>query len=169
MFKLPAKLKKYNMDNTLKNAVLDFLNNPHTHGSLADAASSLPEKYYNVYPGGLPYSFWGMLEHIRISQWDMIDFMVNPDYKEMEWPREYWPKEGEQADKKMWTESLEKYRQDEERLKKIIEEGKIDLLAKIPHGTGQTGFREILQVIDHNSYHIGQFIVMRRMIGEWKS
>lgn len=156
------------MNNTLKLAVLDFLNNPHTHGALADAAESLPEKFYNEKPFGLPYSFWDMLEHIRIAQWDMIDFMVNPDYKEIEWPKEYWPVPGTKATKQMWDESVAKFKHDEEWLKKIVEDEKSDLLARIPHGSGQTGFREVLQIIDHNSYHIGQFIIMKRLVGEIK-
>jgi hypothetical protein len=152
----------------LRKQLLDYIDRPHTHGSLADALKGLPEKHFNEKPGGLPYSFWGMLEHIRISQWDMVDFMQNPDYKEMEWPKEYWPDSAQKATRKMWDESIAMFEKDTETLKKIISDPDVDFLAKIPHGSGQTIFREVMQIIDHNSYHIGQLVVMRRMIGEWK-
>src|SRR4030095_5235924 len=151
-----------------RQALLDYLNKPHTHASLMEAAKDFPEKFMNEKPAGLPYTFWGMLEHIRITQWDMVDFMRNPDYKEMDWPADYWPKENEKATKKMWDESVAKFEKDYENLIKIVEDNSNDLFTKIPHGTGQTIMREVLQIIDHNSYHIGQFIVMRRLINAWK-
>lgn len=152
----------------IREAILDYINKPHTHSSLIEAAKGLPEKFINERPGGLPYTFWQMLEHIRISQWDMVDFMVNPGYKEMEWPKEYWPGDNEKATKKMWDESVAKFEKDYENLIKIVKDQKNDLFSKIPHGTGQTIFREVMQIIDHNSYHIGQFIVMRRLVNQWK-
>ena len=156
------------IDNNIRAALADYLNNPHTHASLIDAAKNLPEKYYNNKPAGLAYSFWDQLEHIRICQWDMLDFMVNPNYKEIQWPKDYWPKAGDKATKKMWDESIAKFKKDGETLKKIAKDASLDLFARIPHGSGQTIFREVLQIIDHNSYHIGQFIMMRKLIGEWK-
>ncbi|HEY3250211.1 MAG TPA: DinB family protein, partial [Ignavibacteria bacterium] len=92
----------------------------------------------------------------------------NPDYKEMDWPAEYWPKENEKATKKMWDESVAKFEIDYANLLKIVKNSSNDLFAKIPHGQGQTTFREVLQIIDHNSYHIGQFIIMRRLVNQWK-
>ncbi|MCI0449909.1 MAG: DinB family protein [Chlorobi bacterium] len=156
------------MLNRLREQLLGYIDQPHTHGSLMDAVKGLPEKYINEKPEGLPYSFWGMLEHIRLSQFDMIDFMQNPAYKELEWPKDYWPDESEKATRKMWDEAISMFQKDTETLKKIINDPEVDLFAKIPHGSGQTIFREVMQIIDHNSYHIGQLIVMRRMIGEWK-
>ena len=99
----------------------------------------------------------------------MLDFMVNPNYKEIQWPEDYWPKAGEKATKRMWDESVRKFEQDFESLKKIVMDADHNFFSKIPHGTGQTIFREIMQIIDHNSYHIGQFVMMIKLIGEWKS
>lgn len=155
-------------DSELRFALLDYLNNPHTHATLADAAKDFPEKYINERPHGASYSFWDMLEHIRINQNDMMDFMINPDYADKKWPEDYWPKPGTQANLKMWEDSVAQYIKDEEKLKKIIKDPSIDLLIKIPHGSGQTIFREIIQIIDHSSYHIGQLILMRKLIGQWK-
>jgi uncharacterized damage-inducible protein DinB len=157
-----------NNDQALRKALIDYLEHPHTHAPFMDAVKNFPEKLMNEKPNNLPYSFWQLLEHIRISQFDMIDFMHNPDYKEMEWPKDYWPTDSQKATAKMWNESVKKYEKDIETLKKIIEDPKLDMLAPIPHGQGQTILREVLQIIDHASYHIGEFIVMRRLTGEWK-
>ncbi len=155
-------------NNLLRKELISYLERPHTHALLNDAIKNFPEKLINKKPPNIPYSFWQMLEHIRISQWDMIDFIQNPNYKELQWPKEYWPDENEKATKKMWDDCVKKFENDIITLRKIIENPETDLFAPIPHGTGQTIFREALQVIDHASYHMGQLIVMRRMVGEWK-
>lgn len=157
-----------NNDQTLRKALIGYLEHPHTHASFVDAVKNFPEKMMNEKPMGLPYSFWQMLEHIRISQFDMVDFMHNPGYKEMEWPKDYWPADSEKADAKMWNDAVKKYEKDYDALIKILRDPKFDILSTIPHGQGQTILREVLQIIDHNSYHLGQFIVMRRLAGEWK-
>ena len=157
------------MDNKqIREVLINYLNDPHTHASLLDAAKELPEDYINNKPAGLEYSFWQMLEHIRICQWDMLDFMLNAGYKEMEWPKDYWPPSSQKATLKMWNDSLKRFEEDYESLKTIVNEKSHDLLSKIPHGSGQTIFRELLQIIDHNSYHIGQLVMMRKLVGEWK-
>jgi hypothetical protein len=86
----------------------------------------------------------------------------------MEWPKDYWPKPDEKATKEMWGLSIEKFEKDFQNLKKLVQDSSNDLFSKIPHGQGQTIFREVMQIIDHNSYHIGQFIIMRRLINAWK-
>jgi hypothetical protein len=93
--------------------------------------------------------------------------MRNPGYKEMKWPDEYWPEKGSVADKKMWDESLKKFENDLKAIKEIVNEPSTDLYAVIAHGSGQTIFREILQIIDHNSYHTGEFILMRKAMEIW--
>jgi hypothetical protein len=155
-------------DKALRKELLDYLDNSHTHISLQDAAKDFPEEFMNVKPDGVPYSFWELLEHIRFSQYDMIDFIRNPDYKEMRWPDDYWPEKGKTASKKMWDESLKKFEDDMKVLSDLIKDSSTDLLAPIPHGSGQTVLREVLQIIDHNSYHIGEFILMRKAANLWK-
>jgi hypothetical protein len=152
----------------LRNELLNYLEKPHTHGTFSHIIKDFPKKLMNEKPAGLPYSFWQMLEHIRISQFDMIDFIRNPNYKELEWPKDYWPGDNEKADTKMWNESVKKYHEDIEALKKIINDPKTDFFIPIPHGTGQTILKEVIQIIDHASYHLGQFLVMRRLAGEWE-
>jgi hypothetical protein len=153
--------------NKLKQELTNYLDKPNTHRSLKDAAKDFPVEYINSRPDGISYSFWEMLEHIRISQFDMLDFMRNPGYKEMKWPDEYWPEKGSVADKKMWDESLKKFENDLKAIKEIVNEPSTDLYAVIAHGSGQTIFREILQIIDHNSYHTGEFILMRKAMEIW--
>jgi uncharacterized damage-inducible protein DinB len=153
------------LNKLLRSALVDYLNNPHTHASFTEACKNLPEKYYNEKPKGTSFSFWELLEHIRISQWDMLDFMINPGYKEMAWPKEYWPTDKATVPK--WNESIQKFEEDYRHLIKIVQDDSFDLFAKVPIGSGQTIFREILQIIDHNSYHIGQFVMMRKLVGEW--
>ena len=158
------------MNNTeqLRKELLGYLEKPHTHGPLSHIVKDFPERLINEKPAGLPYSFWQMLEHIRISQFDMVDFIRNPNYKEMEWPKDYWPADSEKATMKMWNESVKKYNEDVDALRKIIEDPKTDFFAPIPHGSGQTIFREVIQIVDHASYHLGELLVMRRVAGDWK-
>ncbi|RPI17077.1 MAG: DinB family protein [Ignavibacteriae bacterium] len=154
-------------ENSLQNQLIDYLENQYTHRSLADAAKDLPDELINVKPENVPYTFYQMLEHIRITQIDMIDFINNPNYRELEWPKDFWPDEKVKATKDMWNESVEKYQMDLNTLKDIIKGADDNIFERIPHGTGQTIFREVLQVIDHNSYHIGELILMRKLCNAW--
>ncbi len=111
-----------NTNNELRRELLGFIERPNTHGSLQEVLENFPEKLINEKPSGVPYAFWQLLEHIRITQYDMIDFMTNPNYKEMEWPKDYWPADGEKTTVKMWNESISNFQKDMEKMKKIIEE-----------------------------------------------
>ena len=152
----------------LRKELLNYLEGRHTHAPYTEIVKEFPEKLMNVKPGDLPYSFWQMLEHLRRTQFDMIDFIINPNYVEPEWPKDYWPADNEKATRKMWNESVRKFEEDLNVLRKIIEDPKTDFFAPIPHGTGQTILKEFFQIVDHAGYHLGQFLVMRRLAGEWK-
>lgn len=156
------------IEKELKKELLDYLERPHTHKSLLQVLEDFPLKLINEKPAGVPYTFWGLFEHIRIATWDMIDFMQNPGYKEIAWPDDYWPKPEEKATEKMWNESVSKYKKDIEMLDNILKDPSSELFARIPHGKGQTILREVLQIIDHESYHIGQFVLMLRILGHLK-
>jgi uncharacterized damage-inducible protein DinB len=156
-----------NTNNELRHGLIDFIDRPYTHASLKEVLENFPEKLINEKPSGVPYTFWQLVEHIRISQFDMIDFMTNSNYKEMEWPKDYWPDASLKATVNMWNEAIAQFYRDLDKMKKIIEDPAIDLLTPIPHGTGQTILREVLQVIDHNGYHLGQLVVMMRAVGAW--
>lgn len=157
------------MDKQLRQELLGYLEKAYAHASFADAVARFPEEYVNRKPEHAPYTFWELLEHIRFSQRDMIDFLRDPDYEEKEWPREYWPKPRSEATGDEWRKSIAECEQDLQTVRDMIRNPSTDFFAPITHGTGQTVFREILQIIDHTSYHIGEFILMRREMGIWKS
>ena len=116
---------------------------------------------------GFEHSAWQLLEHIRIAQEDILDFSVNQNYFHKKWPDDYWPKSPAPPDAKAWDKSVAAYRADRDKLKALARNPKIDLLAKIQHGEGQTYLREILLVADHTSHHVGQLISIRRALGAW--
>jgi hypothetical protein len=116
-----------------------------------------------------PHSVWDLVEHIRITQHDLLDFCVNPNYShDIEWPRDYWPKSHAPATDAEWDESLAAIRRDRGALKEFTTSGLVDLTTKIPHGTGQTYLRTVLVASDHAAYHIGQIVDVRRLIGSWQ-
>ena len=116
---------------------------------------------------GLPYSAWQILEHLRIAQEDLLDFAINPRYASKEWPQDYWPADPEPPNARAWNASIAAFRKDRKALQRLATDKRITLDAKIPHGTGQTYLREILLAIDHNAYHLGELIVLRRLLGAW--
>jgi uncharacterized damage-inducible protein DinB len=120
-------------------------------------------------PEGLPYSPWQLLEHLRLSQQDILEFCRNPNYVEKHWPDDYWPSAAGPPDTKSWEKSVREFGEDQRAFQQLASTASVDLLAKIPHGTGQTYLREILLVADHNAYHLGQLVAVRRLLGDWPS
>jgi hypothetical protein len=137
------------------------------HVSFEGAVSALSPALQGKKPAGLPYSPWQLLEHIRIAQHDILDFCVNPKYQEMSWPDDYWPASAEPSSAEAWTESVEQFKRDRSALQRLARDPAIDLEATIPHGKGQTYLRELLLVADHTAYHLGELIVVRRLLGAW--
>jgi len=115
----------------------------------------------------LPYSAWQILEHLRITQHDILDFCVNANYRELKWPDDYWPAAAVPPSNKAWTESIDQFRRDRQALQDLAANPRIDLTARIPHGNGQTYFREILLAADHAANHVGELVVLRRALGAW--
>ena len=138
------------------------------HVDFDAALEGLPADKRGVVPPGGQYSVWQLLEHMRIAQHDILDFSVNPNYKEMKWPDDYWPKSPEPPSSAAWDESIASFKRDREAVKQLVADPKIDLYAKIPHGSGQTYVREAFLIIDHNAYHLGQIVAVRRQLGAWR-
>jgi uncharacterized damage-inducible protein DinB len=138
------------------------------HVSFDSAIAGLPARLRGVTPAGWAHSVWQLLEHLRICQRDILDFCVNPDYMEMASMAELWPPTAAPPSAKAWTDSVAAVRRDRAAMKKLAADRKIDLFARIKHGTGQTYLREILLVADHNAYHVGQLVALRRALGAWK-
>jgi hypothetical protein len=145
-------------------AVLDWRD---AHVSFDKAIEGIPVEARGKRPAGLPYSAWQLLEHMRIAQRDILEFCRTPDYQELNWPDDYWPHSPEPPDDAAWDESLRQFREDRVAMQKIAT-GADDLMAKIPHGTGQTYLREVLLVADHNAYHVGELVLLRRLLGNWQ-
>jgi hypothetical protein len=137
------------------------------HASFDTAVEGIPPKLRGSAPAGLPYSPWQLIEHLRLAQHDMLDFCRNPDYRELQWPDDYWPPSAAPPKPADWDKSIAQFRRDRAALQALAADPKIDLYARIPHGTGQTYLRELLLVADHTAYHVGQLITVRRALGAW--
>ena len=147
--------------------IVQLLNGGTAHAKLDDALKDLPANLRGERPHGLPYSIWQLVEHIRIAQWDMLEFSKDGNHESPKWPDEYWPKETEPANEEAWEASIAQNKKDLNELIELVRTG--DLYAPIPHGTGQTLLREALQAADHTAYHVAEIIVLRRLLGAWKS
>ena len=145
-------------------ALLDWRD---AHTNLEGAIEGLPPALRGKVPAGLPYSPWQLVEHLRLAQHDILDFCRNPAYEEMTWPDDYWPKEPAPPSDRAWDESVAGLQRDLEELRALAHDSTIDLFDRIPHGSGQTYLRELLLVADHNAYHVGQLVAVRRLLGAW--
>lgn len=145
-------------------AILDW---PDAHATFDAAVEGIPPELRGRQAEGLPYSLWQLVEHLRITQGDILDFCRNADYQELRWPDDYWPPAAEPPSADAWDETLRGYRTDREVLKTLATDPGVDLFARIPHGTGQTYLRELLLVADHTAYHVGQIVFVRRLLGIW--
>ena len=136
------------------------------HVSFDVAVENVPPKLRGMKAKGFPHSLWQLVEHIRLCQLDILEFCRNPDYAEPG-PEDYWPRKSAPPTRDAWDDSIAAYCDDRKALKKLVADPKLDLFAPIPHGTGQTYLREILLVADHNAYHVGQLVALRRLLGIW--
>jgi hypothetical protein len=156
-----------NTDKILRTHLLNLLKGGNAHMTLDEAVTDFPGDKINVkFPNGT-YSSWDLLEHIRITQSDILNFITNDKYESLEWPGDYWPSNDKIAGKKDWQETIKSFEEDLKILQKIVNNPKTNLYTKIKHGTGQTILREVLLVADHNAYHIGEFAIMRQALDTW--
>jgi hypothetical protein len=138
------------------------------HADFDRAVERFPPKLRGRKVRGLPYSAWQIVEHIRLGQHDLLDFATNPRYAPMKWPDDYWPKNPAPPTARAWNASIAAFKKDRRAMKRLTTNKRITLTAKIPHGDGQTYLREILLALDHTAYHVGELIVLRRLLGAWK-
>lgn len=154
-------------DRQLREHVLYLLDGGGAHLSFDQAVADLVPERRGKRPLKIPHTPWRLVEHMRIAQWDILEFCRNPQHVSPEWPEGYWPDGDGPPDDAAWEGSLARFREDLEAMKRLVTNPKVDLLARLPHGTGQTVLREALLVADHNAYHLGQLIVVRRALGAW--
>ena len=153
----------------LRSHILELLRGSHAHVDLETALKGLPANLRGKKPKGAEHTLWQLLEHIRIGQWDILEFSRNPKHVSPPWPKGYWPATEAPPSASAWNNSLRRVREDLKAMEKLVASPKTDLLAKIPHGNGQTILREALLLADHNAYHVGQMVLLRRMLGEWNT
>ncbi len=153
----------------LRQHLLDLLRGRNAHADFDTVMADFPSRLRGVKPAGASYTGWQLLEHMRIAQWDILEFSRDAKHKSPAWPEGYWPKTGAPPAAASWNNSLRSFRADLKAMAKLVADKKTDLFAPIPHGSGQTILREALLVADHNSYHLGQIVVLRRLLGAWKA
>jgi hypothetical protein len=154
-------------DKILREQLLALLFGRNAHVKLDDAIKDFPQNFINRKDHTIPYSPWELLEHIRIAQWDILEFMLNPEHISPEFPEGYWPDRNYQASWNDWKNSVSRIKSDLEQIRTIIQDSSINILSEIPHAPGYTYFRELLLVADHNSYHTGGMVNLRRTLGIW--
>jgi len=154
---------------SLRQHLLDLLRGRNAHADFDTVVADFPARLRGVIPAGAAHSAWQLLEHMRIAQWDILEFSRDARHKSPPWPEGYWPKSPVPGNAAAWNNSLRSFRADLKAMAKLVADKKTDLYAKIPHGTGQTILREALLVADHNSYHLGEMVLLRRLLGAWKA
>ena len=150
-------------DKPVREHLVKLLEGGQAHATFEAAVKGLPAT-----PKGAEHSPWEILEHLRIAQSDILEFSTNPKYVAPKWPDDYWPKSPKPPNAKAWAKSVRAFHADLEAMRKLVAAGSTDLYAPIPHGDGQTILREALLIADHNAYHIGELVLVRRLLGAWK-
>jgi hypothetical protein len=162
-----TKTKEDPKDKALREHVLYLLDGGGAHAKFDEVVADIPPKLLGQKPAGLPHSIWMLLEHLRIAQRDILEFSRNPKHASPKWPEGYWPAAEASPSPAAWSASVKKFRQDLKAMQTLVKDPKTDLFAKIPWGEGQTVLREALLLADHNAYHLGQMLDVRRLLGAW--
>jgi hypothetical protein len=154
-------------DRSLREHIIDLLRGGNAHAKFDQVIAGIPAKMRGSKAPGLPHSPWMLLEHIRIAQWDILEFSRNRKHVSPKWPEGYWPKSEAPASAAAWNNSIKKIRQELKGMESLVKNPKTDLFAKIPWGDGQTILRQALLIADHNAYHLAQLVDVRRVLGIW--
>ena len=154
--------------NALRKHLLYLLGGGGAHVDFDSAIAGWPAKLRGTKPKGLPHTAWQLLEHMRIAQWDILEFSRNPKHVSPEWPEGYWPATDAPPSPAAWNKSVSTFRADLKAMMSLVKSPRRDLFARIPHGEGQTILREALLVADHNAYHLGELVYLRRALGAWR-
>jgi hypothetical protein len=152
----------------LREHLLYLLNGGGAHARFDDVVKNWPEDLRGAKPNGLPHSAWMLLDHLRLAQSDILEFSRNSKHSSPEWPKGYWPKTESPPSAAAWNKSVQQFRKDLKSMQALVADPKTDLYARIPWGDGQTVLREALLLADHNAYHLGQLVDVRRLLGAWK-
>jgi DinB superfamily len=151
----------------LRTQLVELLRNGNAHMPFSEAVADFPDAMINRRPRNVTYTFWHLLEHLRLTQRDILDYVTDPNYEEREWPREYWPAPDAEATPQEWNETISAFWRDLEKLIAIVEDDATDLFATVPSHDEHTILREMLIVADHNAYHIGELAILRQTEAAW--
>ena len=154
-------------EQSLRDHLQYLLRDGGAHLSFEAAITGIPEDRRGASADGVPHTPWRLLEHMRIAQWDILEFSRNPRHVSPPWPEGYWPESTQPPDETAWQRSIVAFRDDLQAMQDLVADPATDLFARIPHGEGQTILREALLVADHNAYHLGQLVMLRRCLGIW--
>ena len=154
-------------EKALREQLGKFVDWGEAHANWKSALEGIAPEDRGVRPPNSLHSLWELLEHTQLAQWDILEFCRNAKHKSPEWPKGYWPESPAPANDRAWDECVSTLFRDMKDVAQLAVNPKIDLLAKIPHGDGQTLLREVLLLADHNAYHLGQFVLVRRLLGSW--
>jgi hypothetical protein len=155
-------------DQSLREHLVSLLAGKGAHLDFDAAVADLPSALRGVRPPGVPHSPWELLEHLRLAQWDILEFSRNAKHVSPDWPSGYWPASAAPPDDSAWDKSVAGFQRDLVAMRQLVEDPRTDLYARIPHGEDQTVLREALLVADHNAYHLGQLVLVRQLLGAWK-
>lgn len=148
--------------------LISLITKGNAHATFEEATANLTPEVWNQHVPDVPYTIWQLAEHVRIAQWDIVEFSLGEEHKSPEWPAGYWPAKTATVDEQQWQATLDQIQADRQRFIDLLHDEKTDLLAKIPHGDGQTILREAMLIGDHNAYHTGEIILVRRLLKAWK-
>ncbi len=154
-------------ESALRQQLSRFLSESHAHADFDAVVKDFPKHLRGKKPARAPYTAWQLLEHMRLAQWDILEFSRDARHVSPQWPEGYWPNTAAPPNDAAWTRSIRQFRSDLKAMQKLVT-GKTDLFARIPHGQGQTLLREALLVMDHNAYHLGQLVLLRKLLGAWR-
>ncbi len=155
------------LDTQVREQLQALLIGENAHMTFEQVVADFPLEHINTKPPHVAYTPWHLLEHLRRAQWDILEFIINPEHVSPSWPEGYWPAQHEQADEAAWHKTIVSFRADLHALSTLVMDPETDLATPIPYGSGQTVLREILVVADHNAYHIGEFAILRQIMQTW--
>ena len=156
-----------NADEVVRDQLLFLLRGGGAHMSLDQSVADFPMERTNTFPPNMRYTPWHLLEHIRLAQWDIIEFVINSDHISPDWPEGFWPERDARADEADWHKTIQAIRAGLKTLQEIVADPNTDLYTDLLHAPGYTILREVQLVADHNAYHIGEFAILRQVMGTW--
>ena len=154
-------------DTILREHLVELLEGGHSHAKFDDAVAHFPQESIGIRPEGASHSAWEIVEHMRIAQNDILHFSISADHVSPNWPEGYWPASAAPGRENEWNQSLRSFRKDLAEFLALVRDPQQDLYKKFPWGSGQTLLREAMLIADHNSYHLGELVLVRRLLGAW--